>query len=66
MDGNESIFVLGRRRTMFPSNQDDSENPILGQRERRPTYQMTALPKFIGVNDDTDGAPNRTGFLGNS
>ena len=70
-------LVAGRRRSMLHSNQDDNDtenNPIsiLSQIERRPSCQLTVIPKinrklsFGGVNEDSGAPPPpmRTGFHG--
>ena len=69
-------LVAGRRRSMLRSNQDDNDsenNPIsiLSQIERRPSCQLTVIPKisrklsFGGVNEDGGTPPPmRTGFDG--
>ena len=69
-------LVAGRRRSMLRSNQDDNDsenNPIsiLSQIERRPSCQLTVIPKisrklsFGGVNEDGGTPPPmRKGFDG--
>ena len=71
-----SKVPVRRRRSMLRSNQDDNDsenNPIsiLSQIERRPSCQLTVIPKisrklsFGGVNEDGGTPPPmRTGFDG--